>query len=88
MATNCVFNQCGVQRISSYDGVGLFKVTKRTGDDFKAWREKMIDVIYRYRADMSKNELRKRVMDGKVSICERHFKESDIEYTGKLFFDL
>lgn len=87
MATNCVFNQCGVQRISSYDGVGLFKVTKRAGEDFEKWREKMIEIINRYRADLSKHDLRKRVMEGKVCICERHFKQDEIEYTGTLFLN-
>ena len=78
---NCVFPQCGVQRIHKYTGIGLFKITSRKGEFFTRWRNNLINAISRYRV-MDK-ELEERIMEGKVYICERHFLPEDIEPTGK-----
>ena len=79
---NCVFPGCGVQRIPKYAGIGLFRVTSRKGDFYEDWRMKVIHVILQHRV-LSKVELKKRVMDGNVYICERHYLPNEIEYTSK-----
>ena len=78
---NCVFPGCGVQRISKYEGIGLFKITSRQGDFYAEWRNKTIDVISSYR--VVDKDLKRRMDEGKVFICERHFLPEEIELTSK-----
>ena len=71
---NCVFPQCGVQRIHKYSGIGLFKIPTRKCDFYTEWRNNLINVD---------KTLKERIMKGKVYVCERHFLPEDIERTGK-----
>ena len=78
---NCVFPQCGVQRIHKYSGIRLFKIPTRKCDFYTEWRTNLINVISRYR--LVGKTLKERIMKGKVYVCERHFLPEDIERTGK-----
>ena len=78
---NCVFPGCGVQRIPQYKGIGLFRIPCRKGEFYIEWMDKIIDVVSRYR--VVNKELKQKMIDGKVYICERHFLPEEIESTSK-----
>ena len=60
---NCVFPQCGVQRIHKYSGIGLFKIPTRKCDSYTEWRNNLINVISHYRVVVK--TLKERTMKGK-----------------------
>lgn len=81
---NCVLPMCGVQRIPKYAGIGIFKVTTRKGEFYEDWRQKLINVILKYRV-MSEKDLRTRIFGTGIYICERHFLPKEIECTSKYY---
>ena len=81
---NCAFPKCTVSRTQNHQGTGIFKIPMRNNEFYTNWRKEIVGVLARYRV-MDKT-LRERVQEGKISICERHFKQEDIEYTSNVFF--
>ncbi|CAB4011433.1 PREDICTED: uncharacterized protein LOC105844711 [Paramuricea clavata] len=78
---NCVFSNCGTNRREKYDGVGIFRISQRKSPLYSAWREDVISIIKKYRMD---DETFKRQIEAcNISICERHYKQDDIEFTSK-----
>ena len=79
---NCAFPQCTVSRTAKYKGIGIFQIPMRQDDFHKNWRKEIVNVVSRFRV-MDKT-LKERVLNGKVYVCERHFIDTDIEFTSKL----
>ena len=76
---NCAFPNCGVAR--HHVGVGIFKIPTRNDEFHNNWRKEIIDIIIYRVAD---RDLKQRLLDGKVYVCERYFLPNDIEFTSKL----
>ena len=79
---NCVFPECGVTRREKYDGIGIFQVPKRKDAFHQNWKKDLQNIISKYRT--LDKDIKKRFEDGKVYICERHFRPEDVEFTGRL----
>lgn len=77
---NCAFPSCGVAR--HHVGVGIFKIPTRNDEFHNNWRKKIIDVVTKYR--VADKDLKQRLVDGKVYVCEKHFLPNDIEFTSEL----
>ena len=70
----CCFPQCGTK---STGILGVFRITNRKNSFYLEWGKKTLDIIKRYRiVDANFQELQ-----GRVAICERHYKKGDIECT-------
>ena len=78
---NCAIPGCATSRRAGYEGISLFKVTKRKGEFYVKWRENIVAVLRKYR-EFDK-EFKKRIESGDIFICERHYAPSQIEYTGE-----
>jgi len=78
---NCVVPQCAVSRRQQYNGVGIFKFPKASCN--AEWRNMLIESVKRFREVDA--PLRKRLKDGNIFICERHFRTEDIEFTSKIY---
>ena len=80
---NCAIPGCTASENGLYPGVRYFQVTTRSSQyyDYDGWRENIIHIIRTHR-EIPINELRERVMKGKVHICNRHYADEDIEHTG------
>ena len=76
---NCAFPGCGMSR--KQKGVGIFKIPTRNDSFYNEWRKNLLDVLIKYRVVDKCFE--KRINEGKVYLCERHFIELDIEQTSK-----
>ena len=77
---SCVFPQCTVLQSKKYEGISLFKLPQKKCD--LIWKSEIVTILKKYRVlDQS---LKNRIDNGKVFVCERHYEESDIEYTSKL----
>ena len=90
---NCVFPNCGTNRrwnwnISDrrleleYDGIGIFRISQRKSPFYSAWREEVITIIKKYR--VVDKSLKRQIDSWNISICERHYKQDDIEFTSRL----
>jgi len=77
---DCAIPQCGVLRKQKYSGISLFKISKASCNS--EWRSSLVEAIKRNRE--VDTTLRKRLKDGDVFICERHFRTEDIEFTSRL----
>ena len=75
---NCAFPQRGTCRRHK---LSIFKIPNREGDFYEEWRTKILNVLIKYR--VKDNKLKEKIKAGTVYICERHFQESDIEFTSK-----
>ena len=75
---NCAFPQCGTCRRYKLD---IFKIPNREGDFHEEWRTKILNILIKYH--VKDNKLKEKIKAGTVYICERHFQESDIEFTSK-----
>ena len=75
---NCAFPQCGTCRRHK---LSIFKIPNREGDFYEEWRTKILNVLIKY--CVKDNKLKEKIKAGAVYICERHFQESDIEFTSK-----
>ena len=64
--------------------VGIFKIPTRNDSFYNEWRNNLVDVLIKYR--VVDKWLKKRINEGKVYLCERHFIEQDIERTSKFVF--
>ena len=76
---NCAFPGCGVSR--NYKGVGIFKIPNRNDSFYNELRKNLLDVLLKYR--VADKNFKKRIDEGKVYLCERHFVDQDIERTSK-----
>ena len=63
------------------DKLSSFKIPNRKGDFYEQWRTKVLNVLIKYR--FKDDKLKEKIKAGTVHICERHFQESDIEFTSK-----
>ena len=79
---NCVFPNCGTNRRKKYDGIGIFRISQRKSPFYSAWREKVITIIKKYR--VVDKSLKRQIDSWNISICERHYKQDDIEFTSRL----
>ena len=79
---NCAFPGCGTSR--KHEGVGNFKIPTRNDNFYNEWRKNLLDVLIKYR--VVDKSFKKRIDDGKVYLCERHFIEQDMERTSKFHF--
>ena len=79
---NCVFPNCGTNRREKYDGVGIFRISQRKSPLYSAWREEVISIIKKYR--VVDETFKRQIEAWNISICERHYKQDDIEFTSKL----
>ena len=61
-----------IQRIQKYEGAALFKLPSREGHFYKEWKHSVI----------LKFILKKRLENGNVYVCERHFLPHEIEKKG------
>jgi len=76
---SCAFPQCTVSQSKKHEGISLFKIPQKECDI--KWKLEIVAVLKKYRViDQS---LKKRIENGKVFICERHYEVRDIEYTSK-----
>ena len=76
--TNCAFHQCGTCRRHK---LSIFTIPNRKGDFYEEWRTNILNVFIKYR--VKDDTLKEKIKAGTVYICQRHFQESDIEFTGK-----
>ena len=80
-----VFYGCYTNRkTKQYDDIGLFKLPGRENEFYAGWKDKIVEVIKRYRVVDEK--LRERIQKGIVWTCERHYKPEEIERTSMFFF--
>ena len=84
---NCAMYGCFASENGLHPGVRYFQITTRNSEyyDYEGWRNNIINVLTKYR-EMNISELKERVMKGNVYICDRHYADEDIEYTGKFPF--
>ena len=84
---NCVFYGCFSNRnTKKYDDIGLFKLPGRTTEFYAGWKDKIVEVIKRYR--VIDDSLALRIQKGNVWTCERHYKPEEIERTSMYFLTL
>ena len=75
--SNCSVVKCGTSRRTK--GVGIFKLPYDKSDDaaHQVWRKSWLGAILSYREkDKAFNE---QIKNGNVYVCEKHFKEDDLE---------
>ena len=80
----CTSNKNGL-----HEGIRYFQVTTRTSKyhDYDGWRNKIINIITKDRT-VKITEFKARVMKGNVYVCDRHYADEDIEWTGIEFFNV
>ena len=61
--------------------ISIFKIPNRKDDFYEEWRTNILKVLIKYR--VKDDKLQEKIKAGTVYICERHFQESDIEFTSK-----
>ena len=72
----CCFPQCGS---CSRGNLAVFKITNRTGDFYQEWRKQVLDIVKKCR--VFDNDFHRQLDNGRVAICEAHYKKEDIEHT-------
>jgi len=73
---NCAIFGCPVSR--KHKGVAVFRVTKGKSEFDLSWRKKIHGVAKRDR--VVDESLKKRLEEGDVYICEKHFTADSISY--------
>lgn len=81
---NCAIFGCHVSRRKQYQGFGIFQVPPPSDASKENWRKALLNIITRDR--VVDEEFRRQIEEGKVHICERHFKAEDIESREYLWF--
>lgn len=64
-----------------HDGIKLFRVTVRKDDFYSNWRKETINVVGRYR--VLDKTFKERLRKGRAFICERHYQDTDFEFTSE-----
>lgn len=72
---NCSIYGCNTNR--SKKEIGIFKLPKARTEIYKKWRENWLEVITRTRVVDA--DLKRQIDNDSLHVCERHFKEEDIE---------
>ena len=72
---NCCINECSTSRSRKYKGIGLFKLPSEKL--YPKLRKEWIGTITKFR-EVDAN-FREQIKNDRVHVCERHFKEQDIE---------
>ncbi len=79
---NCVFNECFTNRSNKsgkYRSIAFFKLTARKSEFYQNWKKDILNVVTKCRhAD---SDLKRPIQNGNIYICEKHFKQEDIEIT-------
>ena len=75
---NCAFPQCGTCRRHK---LSIFKIPNKESHFYEEWRTEILNVLIKYRVKY--NKWKEKIKAGTVYISERHFQESDIEFTSK-----
>ena len=76
--TNCSVWGCQVSLAEKYKGVSLFKVPSGNDTLSKNWRDKIISIITKDR--VIDKDLRERINKGKLWVCQKHFKDEQINF--------
>ena len=76
--TNYAFPQRGTCRRHK---LSIFEIPNRKADFYEEWKTNILNVLIKY--PVKDDKLKERIKAGTVYICERHFQESDIEFTSK-----
>ena len=59
--------------------IALFKLTARKSEFYQNWKKDILNVVTKCRhAD---SDLKRPIQNGNIYICEKHFKQEDIEIT-------
>ena len=72
---NCAVFDCGSCRRTK--GIGIWKLPVAKDEASKKWREDWLSIITRTRE--IDQDFRRRIENGKVFTCEKHFDPEDIE---------
>ena len=80
MGENCWVPGCGMNRKTKGLYFHKFPITKHPGDI--QWRENLDKLVRKYRdPKVDPRNLEKRLADGKIFTCERHYRPEDFEFT-------
>ena len=81
MVAICAFPNCSVSRTPKYLGISLFQFPSRKCEFYTTWRKNLLDVLSKYRVMDSQCKKAAMGCSKKMYMCERHFREEDVEYT-------
>lgn len=73
--------QCTVSETEKNKGIKLYQTSTRKDEFYTQWRNDILAVVYCYRE--ADPVFKARVKNGRAFICEKHYSESDMEFTGK-----
>lgn len=68
---NCSVPGCGVSRREAFSDISIFQIPNRKGEFYEKWRKDMTSCLLTYRE--IDQTFQKRLENGNVYICERHF---------------
>ena len=60
--------------MGKHPDIGLFKLLMYSRQFYEEWRQKIVGVLLRFRDPDKEKGIRKRIKDGHIWFCERHFK--------------
>lgn len=72
---NCSIVGCSINRRNK--NIGIFKLPKARNEDYKNWRKSWLNVITRTR--VIDKSFKTQIENDNVHVCEKHFREEDIE---------
>ena len=78
---NCSVKGCSTSRRTK--GISIFKIPKASNVTQEEWRNEMVSVITRDRE--IDQDLRRKIKEDRLHICEKHFNKDDM-YHCKHFF--
>jgi hypothetical protein len=76
---NCSIFCCTVSRRKKHNGISLLAIPGRSkvNKNKVEWRKKLLAIITRDR--VIDKDLRRQINEGKLHVCEKHFRPEDIE---------
>lgn len=80
---NCSIFGCNTSR--KHKGISIFKVPKAKNERYKVWRKDWLQIITR--THVVDESLSKQINNDSLHVCEKHFKEEDVQL-GNSFFTL